>query len=86
MVNTLKEMINKNDFTTVNITLKIINHSLTEFENKLRRERDVISFEHLEDTSEMYKKDPVFKKMVKDAKLEKNRRLDYIIKNNYKFK
>jgi hypothetical protein len=71
--------------TTINATIKVNNHNLIDLENWLNNKFTLISFTHLQDTNEMYKNDPIFKKMTKDAKIEKNRRLDYIIKNNYKY-
>ena len=71
--------------TTINATVKVNNHNLIDLENWLNNKFTLISFTHLQDTNEMYKNDPIFKKMTKDAKMEKNRRLDYIIKNNYKY-
>ena len=72
--------------TTINTTLKINNHNVTEFENWLSSKFDLISFQHLENTGKMYEEDAHFKKLVKLNKDLKNQRIDYILKNNYKYK
>lgn len=77
---------NPNEETTVNITLKLKNHNLTEFENWLKNRFKLISFNHLEDTDNMYEQDKNFKKVLKQYKDIKKLKDDYIIKNNYKFK
>ena len=78
-------MINPEDKITVNITLKLINKDVSGLENWLNNNYNLISFEHLQDTSKMYVEDKTFKKLVKDSSDLKKRRLDYIIKNNYKY-
>ena len=78
-------MINPEDKITVNITLKLRNKDVSGLENWLNNNYNLISFEHLQDTSKMYVEDKTFKKLVKDSSDLKKRRLDYIIKNNYKY-
>lgn len=78
-------MINPENFTTVNITVKVKNKYITKLENYIKESHSLISFEHLQDTSNMYEKDPVFKKMVKDIKKLKDSKLDYVIKNNSRY-
>lgn len=77
---------NPEDKTTVNITLKIKNKNIVKVENYLNDAFDLISFEHLHDTEIMYKNDSNFKKLVKQSGDLKNQRLDYIMKNNHKYK
>jgi hypothetical protein len=72
--------------TTINTTLKINNHNVTEFENWLSDKFDLISFQHLENTDKMYQEDEHFKKLVKLNKELKNKRIDYILNNNHKYK
>jgi glycerate kinase len=79
-------MINPEEKTTLVITLKAKNNEVVNLENVLKDNFELISFEHIQDTSKMYEKDPTFKKLVKQAKELKNQRLDYIMKNNYKYK
>ena len=78
-------MINPEDKITVNITLKLRNKDVSGLENWLNNNYNLISFEHLQDTSKMYVEDKTFKKLVKDSSDLKKKRLDYIIKNNYKY-
>ena len=77
---------NLEDKTTVNITVKLNNHNVTEFENWLSGKFDLISFQHLENTDKMYQEDENFKKLVKLNKELKNKRIDYILNNNHKYK
>ena len=77
---------NPNDEITINTTLKVKACDVVNLEDWLNYKYDLISFEHIANTDEMYKNDPVFKKLVKQAKDLKNARLDYIMKNNYKYK
>ena len=77
---------NPNDEITINTTLKVKASDVVGLENALKENFDLISFEHIANTDEMYKNDPVFKKLVKQAKDLKNARLDYIMKNNHKYK
>lgn len=79
-------MIVPNELTTVNITLKVYNKDLIPLENALKNGYDLISFEHLTDTSAMYLEDKEFQKLVKQRKDLKNFTLDYIIKHNHKYK
>lgn len=78
-------MINPNDETTVNITLKIPNCLIVSFEDYLNRNYRLISFEHLPNTEKMYSEDKEFKKLVKLGSDYKKQRIDYIIKNNHKY-
>jgi hypothetical protein len=77
---------NLNDEVTINTTLKIKAHNVVELENWLNDRFTLISFEHLQNTDKMYQEDKEFKKLVKLGKDLKNQRLDYIMKNNHKYK
>lgn len=79
-------MINPNEETTVNITLKVENSGLINLENSLKKHFDLISFEHLPNTEKMYSEDKQFKNLVKLGSDLKKRRLEYISKNNHKYK
>lgn len=72
--------------TTVNTTLKVKNHNVTDLENWLNEKFNLISFSHLQNTDKMYNEDNYFKKVLKQYKEVKKRKDEYIIKNNYKFK
>ena len=78
-------MINPNEESTVNITLKVLNSNLVDFENLLRIGFNVIDFSVIANTQNMYEQDPTFKKIVKEAKKIKDLRLQYINDNNYKY-
>ena len=71
--------------TTVNITLKLKNHILVDFENWLKDNYNLISFTHLQNTDKMYQEDKGFKKVLKQYKDIKRVKDDYILKNNYKY-
>lgn len=71
--------------TTVNITLKLKNHNVTDLENWLNDKFTLISFSHLQNTDKMYQEDKVFKKVLKQYKDIKRIKDDYILKNNYKY-
>lgn len=78
-------MINPNEETTVNITLKVKNHNLLDLENWLNEKFELINFKTIFDTNKMYQEDKHFQKLVKQLKdLTKEKDL-YIIKNNYKY-
>ena len=70
---------------TVNVTLKVLAKDAVPLENYLNNHFDLISFEHLTDTKNMYKEDKRFKEIVKQSKDLKNLRLKYIMDNNYKY-
>ena len=78
-------MINKEDLSTVNVTLKVINHSVTDLENWLKDNFDLIDFRVMADTDAMNKEDKLFKNLVKQRKQLKDMILDYIMKNNHKY-
>jgi hypothetical protein len=70
---------------TINITLKIDKSEVVAFENWLHQQLEVISFNHITDTSQMYKEDATFKKLVKAVKEAQRVKDDYAIKNNNKY-
>ena len=67
---------------TVNITLKINPHELTNFESWLRNQIEVVSFKILPDTEKLYETDATFKKLVKAVKTAQEIRDKYINKMN----
>ena len=78
-------MINPNEYTTVNLTVKVKNSELVTFENEVNEKHKLISFSHLQNTDKMYQEDKVFKKVLKQYKDIKRLKDDYVIKNNYKY-
>jgi len=70
---------------TINITIKIHKEDVVNFENWLHQQLEVISFNHIQDTSQMYKEDATFKKLVKAVKEAQKVKDEYAIKNNYKY-
>lgn len=74
-----------NEETTVNITLKLKNHNVTDLENWLNDKFTLISFTHLQNTDKMYQEDKGFKKVLKQYKDIKRIKDDYVLKNNYKY-
>ena len=74
------------DNITVNLTLKLHKTEVSSFENWIRHNADVISFKHLPETSNMYKNNTHFKKMVDSIKKQQKERDIYINDNNYKYK
>lgn len=79
-------MINPEDYSTINITLKLPNSDLVALENYLKENYKLIDYSVIVDTSKMYENDATFKKIVKEAKKVKDLRLKYINDNNYKYK
>lgn len=75
----------KNEFQTVNITLKVPNSEVVHFENELRSFFDVVDYRVVANTEKMYKEDKHFQKLVKQKKDLSNSILDYINRNNYKY-
>ena len=75
----------KNEFQTVNITLKVPNSEVVHFENELRSFFDVVDYRVVANTEKMYKEDTYFQKLVKQKKDLSNSILDYINRNNYKY-
>jgi len=67
---------------TINVTLKINEHELTNFESWLREQLEVISFKVIADTNELYESDTTFKKLVKACKDANTKRDEYINKFN----
>ena len=70
---------------TLNITLKIDKHSVIDFENWLRNNLEVISFNHIRDTNNLYKEDDTFKKLVKNVKDAVKVKDVYAMNNNHKY-
>ena len=70
---------------TLNITLKIDKHSLTDFESWLRNNLEVISVNHIRDTNNLYKEDDTFKKLVKNVKNAVKLKDIYAMNNNHKY-
>ena len=70
---------------TVNITLKIDDTNLTDFESWLRNQLEVIDVQIVPDTKQMYLKDVHFKKLLKQKKDLQRTTWNYIMKNNHKY-
>jgi len=69
---------------TVNITLKIEDDQINNFDEWLRLQLEVISFKILPNTEKMYNDDNTFKKLVKSVKQAQKIRDVYINDNNQK--
>ena len=77
---------NKEDIQTFSITFKTTNEASSYITRWMEAHGvDIISDRVLPNTDEMYKNDPVFKKMLKEEKIRKRAKEDYIIKNNHKY-
>mgnify|MGYP003653781195 FL=1 len=70
---------------TVNLTLKIDDTNLTDFESWLRNQLEVIDVQIVPDTKQMYLKDVHFKKLLKQKKDLQRTTWNYIMKNNHKY-
>jgi len=70
----------------INATFKVKGRSINVIENHLLENTNLISYKTVIDTDNMYKEDATFKKMVKDEKLRRKSKEDYINKNNHKYK
>jgi hypothetical protein len=70
----------------INTTFKVKGKSINVIENHLLENTNLISYKTVIDTDNMYKEDATFKKMVKDEKLRRKAKEDYINKNNHKYK
>ena len=70
---------------TVNLTLKIDDTNLTDFESWLRNQLEVIDVQIVPDTKQMYLKDIHFKKLLKQKKDLQRTTWNYIMKNNHKY-
>jgi hypothetical protein len=75
-------MINPKAVGTFNLTFKTTNEGFEYIRSWIDNHTEIISDSILPDTSELYKTDEVFKKMVKDIKKLQELKMDYIIKNN----
>ena len=67
---------------TVNVTLKIDEHELVNFESWLRQQLEVVSLKIIPDTEQLYLNDPIFKKLVHNVKMCTKLRDEYINKVN----
>ena len=67
---------------TVNATFKIDEFQLTDFESWFRNHYDVINLEVVPDTEQLYLNDPIFKKLVHNAKKCTDLKKEYINKMN----
>lgn len=70
----------------INATFKVKGKSINVIENYLLENTNLISYKTVIDTDNMYKEDATFKKMVKEEKLRRKAKEDYINKNNHKYK
>ena len=67
---------------TVNLTIKIDEHEVLNFESWLRQQLEVISFKIIPDTEKLYNNDDTFKKLVKNVKKAQEQRDIYINNHN----
>jgi len=67
---------------TINVTLKIDDNELINFDNWLRQQLEVISFKVIADTEQLYEDDKAFKKLVKACKDANTKRDEYINEHN----
>jgi|TARA_R110000787_G_scaffold124858_1_gene235902 hypothetical protein len=70
---------------TVNITLKIDDTALTDFESWLRNQLEVVDVQIVPNTKQMYLQDTNFKKLLKQKKDLQRTTWNYIMKNNHKY-
>ena len=70
---------------TVNITLKIDDTALTDFESWLRNQLEVVDVQIVPNTKQMYLQDVNFKKLLKQKKDLQRTTWNYIMKNNHKY-
>jgi hypothetical protein len=70
---------------TVNITLKIDDTALTDFESWLRNQLEVVDVQIVPNTRQMYLQDTKFKKLLKQKKDLQRTTWNYIMKNNHKY-
>ena len=71
---------------TINTTFKVSGKDINRIEIYLHKETSLINYKTIINTEEMYKNDPVFKKMLKDEKIRKRAKEDYINKHIHKYK
>jgi hypothetical protein len=68
---------------TVNITFKLDESQINNFDNWFRRQVEVIDFKILPDTEKLYSEDSHFKALVKSVKDAQRIRDQYINEHNY---
>jgi len=67
---------------TINVTLKIDDTELINFESWLNQQLEVIKLVIIPDTNELYESDEYFRNIVKSVKKAQKIRDEYINKNN----
>ena len=67
---------------TINTTFKVADENLIPFENQLRDVVDVISFSVIPDTDNLYNNNEHFRKLIKDEKLARMAKMEYINNHN----
>ena len=67
---------------TINVTLKIEDTELINFESWLNQQLEVIKLVIIPDTNELYESDEYFRNIVKSVKKAQKIRDEYINKNN----
>jgi len=68
---------------TINMTFKMEETEIINFENWFRQHQKVIDFKILPETEELYEKDEHFKKLVKGVKTAQKLRDEYINNHNH---
>ena len=67
---------------TINVTLKIEDTDIVNFESWLNQQLEVIKLVIIPDTNELYESDEYFRNIVKSVKKAQKIRDEYINKNN----
>ena len=67
---------------TINVTLKIEDTDIVNFESWLNQQLEVIKLVIIPDTNELYENDEYFRNIVKSVKKAQKIRDEYINKNN----
>lgn len=68
---------------TINMTFKIEESQINNFENWFRQQEEVIDFKILPETEKLYNEDEHFKKLVKSVKDAQRVRDNYINEHNH---
>ena len=68
---------------TINMTFKMEEDEIVNFENWFRKHQEVIDFKILPETETLYQKDEYFKKLVKGVKVAQRLRDQYINEHNH---
>lgn len=67
---------------TINLTVEIPDYFVTDFENWLNRDFNLISYKVVSDTKQLYENNATFRKLVKKVKEAQQERDKFINENN----